>query len=71
MSEAMQTALTMKLPERQERWQSLWSALDNRTPLGWGRMFLASLLRSSVRGGRLELVDSNEAELPVAMASFG
>ena len=71
MSEAMQTALTMKLGERQERWQSLWSALDNRTPLGWGRMFLASLLRSSVRGGRLELVENNEAELPVAMANVG
>jgi len=70
MSEAMQTALTMKLAERQERWQSLWSALDNRTPLGWGRMFLASLLRSSVRGGRLELVENNEAERP-AMASVG
>jgi hypothetical protein len=33
-------------------------------------MFLASLLRSSVRGGRLELVENNEAERP-AMASVG
>ena len=57
MAEAMVQAMTMPLGERRERWQSLWGAIENRTPVAWGRMFLASLLRASVRSGnRLELV---------------
>jgi trehalose 6-phosphate synthase len=52
MAEAMVTALKMKLGERQERWQALWSAIEPRSPLGWGRMFVAQLLRGAVRRGR-------------------
>ncbi len=69
MAEAMVQAMTMKLAERQARHQALWEAIENRTPLAWGRMFLAALLRGAVRGnGRLELV---ETENPMAMASAG
>ena len=67
MAEAMTQALTMKLAERQARWNDLWAALAPRSPLGWGRMFLAALLRGAVRGGRLELVEE-EAAPAVAMA---
>eukprot|EP01037_Dinobryon_pediforme_P016195 gene16195-16371_t len=56
MAEALNSALTMKLPERQARHQAMWDAIEHRTPLGWGRTFLASLLRGTVRTPRLELV---------------
>jgi trehalose 6-phosphate synthase len=56
MAEAMVQAMNMKLGERIERWQSLWGAIEYRTPTAWGRLFLASLLRGSVRSNRLELV---------------
>lgn len=69
MAEAMTQALTMKLAERRERWQSLYGAIENRTPLAWGRMFLAALLRGAVRGGgRLELVENEDHQ---AMANAG
>jgi trehalose 6-phosphate synthase len=71
MADAMVTALNMKLAERQARWQSLWAAIEHRTPLAWGRTFLATLLRGAVRGGnRLELVEGG-AERQVAMANAG
>lgn len=57
MAEAMAQALAMKLPERQDRWQSMWNTMEQRSPLGWGRTFVAALLRSTVRTNRLELVD--------------
>ena len=47
MAEAMQTALTMSLTERQERWQSMWAAIENRSPLVWGRSFLTALLQAA------------------------
>jgi trehalose 6-phosphate synthase len=62
MAEALAQAMRMPLGERRERWQSLWGAIENRTPLAWGRAFLASLLRASVRGAnRLELVGEMSA----------
>jgi len=63
MAEAMVTALRMTLTERRERWHALWSAIEPRSPLGWGRMFLAALLRGAVRGqGRIELVDGGRMQ---------
>ncbi len=67
MAEAMSTALTMRLGERKARYQAMWDTLENRTPLGWGRNFLAALLRGAVRGGRLELVDNADADRATAM----
>ena len=64
MAEAMVQAMNMKLGERRERWQALWGAIEYRTPVGWGRLFLASLLRGAVRGGnRLELVEGEELQM--------
>ena len=60
MAEALTTALTMKLPERQARHQAMWDALESRTPLAWGRNFLAGLLRGALRGNRLELVEPSD-----------
>jgi hypothetical protein len=59
----------MKLGERQARHRAMWNTLEGRTPLGWGRNFLAALLRGAVRGSRLELVDS--AEDRQALAGVG
>jgi trehalose 6-phosphate synthase len=47
MVEALNGALRMSLAERQERWQSMWSAIQSRSPLLWGRSFVATLLRAT------------------------
>jgi trehalose 6-phosphate synthase len=46
MADALDTALRMNPEERQERWQSLWRSIEHASPLGWGRSFLAALLRT-------------------------
>ncbi len=69
MADAMVQAMNMKLGERIERWNALWDAIEYRTPMAWGRLFLASLLRGAVRGNRLELV-SEDADVK-AYASAG
>ncbi len=45
LADALDSALRMALPERQERWQACWRAIDGATPALWGRTFLATLLR--------------------------
>ena len=45
LADALDRSLRMSLAERQERWQSCWHAIATATPLGWGRAFLATLLR--------------------------
>ncbi len=45
LADALDGALRMNLPERQERWQACWRAIDGATPLKWGMHFLATLLR--------------------------
>jgi len=52
LADALDTALSMRLEERQERWQALWLAIEDRSPLGWGRNFVASLLRASTQPAR-------------------
>jgi trehalose 6-phosphate synthase len=47
LADALDTALTMRLAERQARWQAMWSAIEGRSPLAWGRSFLAALRRAS------------------------
>jgi trehalose 6-phosphate synthase len=53
LAEALDTALMMKLAERQERWQACWHAIEHATPAAWGRNFLSSLLRASSPPARL------------------
>ena len=45
LADALDTALRMGLPERQERWLKCWRAIESATPAIWGRTFLATLLR--------------------------
>lgn len=47
IAEALDQALTMRLAERQTRWQEAWRAIEGATPVGWGRSFLAALLHAS------------------------
>jgi trehalose 6-phosphate synthase len=47
MADALDTALSMSLEERQARWRALWSAIEHRSPLVWGRSFVAALLRAA------------------------
>jgi trehalose 6-phosphate synthase len=45
LADALDAALRMGLPERQERWLHSWRAIENATPSAWGRTFMATLLR--------------------------
>jgi trehalose 6-phosphate synthase len=47
MADAMDQALRMGLAERQQRWRSLWEAIEHRSPVVWGRSFVAGLLRAT------------------------
>ncbi len=47
LAEAIEAALTMRLGERQERWQALWRAIADRSPAAWGKSFLTALLRAA------------------------
>ena len=46
LAESLDAALTMSLEERQDRWRACWRAIEDRSGLGWGRAFLAALLRT-------------------------
>lgn len=57
MADALDTALRMGLEERQARWRALWAAIEHRSPLVWGRSFVAALLRAaSVHPSKMPLV---------------
>jgi trehalose 6-phosphate synthase len=47
MGDALDRALLMPLAERRERWESMWDAIQDRSPIAWGRAFVAALLRAS------------------------
>ena len=59
LADALDVALGMKLAERQERWRALWRVLEGTSAVGWGRGFIAALLRSAApaRATRLTLVE--------------
>jgi trehalose 6-phosphate synthase len=48
IADALAQALAMPLAERQSRWRACWDAIADATALGWGRSFLAALLRASL-----------------------
>ena len=45
MADALDTALRMTRPERQDRWKMLSKALGHTSTLGWGRSFVSALTR--------------------------
>ncbi len=49
MADALEQALTMSLAERQSRWREAWDAIKDTSALGWGRSFVAALLRATSR----------------------
>ncbi len=51
VADALDAALNMSLGERQARWQASWDVLRNTSALGWGRSFVAALLRSAAGSG--------------------
>ena len=64
MADALQTALRMDLVERQARWRALWAAIENRSPVLWGRTFVAALLRATAPA------IEREAQLSQGMAAL-
>lgn len=66
MAEALDTALRMELPERQERWTKLWAAIEDRTPALWGRSFLAALIRTTLPQTRPQARTAKPAIAPTA-----
>ena len=52
MADAMDTALRMDITERRERWRALWKAIEHRTPVLWGRSFVAALMRTTLQPAR-------------------
>ena len=50
VADALDTALNMSLGERQSRWQASWDVLSDASALGWGRSFVAALLRAAASG---------------------
>lgn len=50
MADALDAALNMSLAERQSRWQASWDVLSGTSALGWGRSFVAALLRAAAGG---------------------
>ena len=49
MADALDTALTMSLAERQSRWTKSWDSIKDASALGWGRTFVAALLRTTAK----------------------
>ncbi len=47
MADAIDQALNMGLAERQDRWQQGWDAIKDSSAIGWGRTFVAGLLRTT------------------------
>jgi trehalose 6-phosphate synthase len=43
MSDMLDRALRMELPERQQRWNRMWTTLQEVSPVEWGRSFLRAL----------------------------
>ena len=64
IAEAMETALTMTLPDRKARWRANWAAIEDASALGWGRSFLAALLRAAALGAERR-AGQDPATLPV------
>ena len=47
MADALDTALSMSLADRQARWRESWTAIQGTSALAWGRSFVGALLRTA------------------------
>lgn len=50
IADALDTALRMSRPERQDRWNACWEAIKDTSALGWGRSFVSALSRVGLDG---------------------
>jgi trehalose 6-phosphate synthase len=66
LADALHMALRMGLAERRARWQSMWHAIQDRTPLAWGRGFVSALLRSATVGAFTEAPREDNAAAPLS-----
>ena len=46
IADALDLALRMSRPERQDRWAACWEAIRDSSALGWGRSFVTALQRT-------------------------
>ena len=46
IADALDLALRMSRPERQDRWKACWEAIKDASALGWGRSFVSALSRA-------------------------
>ncbi len=46
IADALDLALRMSRPERQDRWHACWEAIKDASALGWGRSFVSALSRA-------------------------
>ena len=56
LADAINTALTMSLPDRQARWQESWNTIKDTSALAWGRSFVAGLVRAASTGAPAQTV---------------
>ncbi|MBC7801180.1 MAG: trehalose-6-phosphate synthase, partial [Gemmatimonadaceae bacterium] len=74
MADALDTALSMSLPDRQARWKDAWDSIKDTSALDWGRTFVAAMLRAatavSVRSERLPDV-RDHAVLGAPLSALG
>ncbi len=47
VADALNTALTMSLADRQARWRESWTSIQGASALAWGRSFVGALLRTA------------------------
>ena len=51
IADALDTALRMSRPEREDRWNACWEAIKDTSALDWGRSFVAALARTGLEQG--------------------
>ena len=68
LADSLDRALSMGLPERQDRWRAGWQAIELATPQHWGRSFLSALMRASYHAPKT-MVDV-QAVVPVLGAGM-
>ena len=64
VADAIDAALRMSLAERTERWRAGWEVIGDATALGWGRGFLAALVRTAKHGASVPTADADEERPP-------
>ena len=62
IADALDVALRMSRPEREDRWNACWEAIKDTSALDWGRSFVAALART----GHGQAHEPPERDAPLA-----